>query len=81
MGFFKAPEQVARDLDGRVVLGWGWGPPGDLCSQHEEGWVWRKERRRETGKVFEGAETMAYSLLPPGLKIGWSGLEASPALS
>lgn len=46
--------QVARGLDGRAVLHELAGPPGDLCSQHEEGPVWREQGQGgRTGKVFE----------------------------
>lgn len=68
-------EQVARDLDGRAVLGWGWGPPGDLCSQHEEGWVWRKERRAgRQEKCLRSRNNGLFSAAPPGLRdrpVGW----------
>ena len=68
-------DQVAGDLDGRAVLGWGWGPPGDLCSQHEEGWVWRKERRvGRQEKCLRSRNNGLFSAAPPGLRdrpVGW----------
>lgn len=68
-------DQVAGDLVGRAVLGWGWGPPGDLCSQHEEGWVWRKERRvGRQEKYLRSRNNGLFSAAPPGLRdrpVGW----------
>ena len=55
---------------------WGrGGPPGDICSQHEEGWVWRKERQAgRQEKCLRSRNNGLFSAAPPGLRdrpVGW----------